>query len=291
MSDFQDKVNQWLEDCFGVHFADHLPIRIQRFFEECVEQIHALKVPEEILHDIVEWVYKTKERGGISGEAGQVQVAHAALCYALGIDAHALGLKELERINDPELMAKIRDKHALKPIFKARPLYPHAVTENNGVIEHRATFVSQPTPNTCVHACLSMVTGVPAYDLIERFGDRPLGIKESRTVLIENGLFPIDKTVEDVFEYAGVYLATVPSLNIKAGTHQIVIVNNGDSTPPLLLDPNTGKKDVEWYPADILDPRANHDISIRLFEILYLCPRTLSAMDASRVRLPAKKET
>ena len=52
-------------------------------------------------------------------------------------------------------------------------------------------FVQQPTAHTCVHSCLSMVTGVPVNDYIKRFGEAGLSFKETAIALTEAKIFPV----------------------------------------------------------------------------------------------------
>lgn len=113
-------------------------------------------------------------------------------------------------------------------------------------------FVQQPTPRTCVHACLSMVTGVPVQELIDRFGDRGLAIECEVAVLIENGIFPDMRFYIAPSFDKGFYLATAPSLNIPGGLHRVVVEVNEDYDF-VVHDPNTGRDGVKAYPPNAIE--------------------------------------
>jgi len=53
---------------------------------------------------------------------GGVMVTLAALCLASGIDMYSAAERELARINQPEIVAKIRTKQAAKPTGSALPV-------------------------------------------------------------------------------------------------------------------------------------------------------------------------
>lgn len=112
-------------------------------------------------------------------------------------------------------------------------------------------FVRQPTANSCVHACLSMVTGVPVEQLIGRFGDRGLGDMQEAIVLTEHGILPVEQSGcgRERFDVFGVYLVTVPSLNHLGKNHRTVWMTDGDEKF-VLLDPNAGRVGVAAYPQD-----------------------------------------
>jgi hypothetical protein len=135
------------------------------------------------------------------------------------------------------------------------------------------SFVQQPTPHSCVHACLSMITGIPVESLIERFGDNGLNWAQEVTVLVENKIWPhrnIDAGPHP-FPLEGVYLATVPSLNIAGRSHRVVI--DARSEGYTLYDPNKGRHGRSVYEsAGIM----TGDISIS--EVTYLDTSVLTGM-------------
>lgn len=132
------------------------------------------------------------------------------------------------------------------------------------------TPTQQPTPRTCAHTCLAMVTGANVDDLIARFGDRPLGFSEEASVLIEHGIFPVKATGNHhEFAIEGVYLVSTPSLNLPGKLHMVVVEASADGY--IVHDPNTGCEGVQAYEPDSL---MSGDLS--RCEVTYLDTRILS---------------
>ena len=79
-------------------------------------------------------------------------------------------------------------------------------------VEH----VQQPTSVTCVHACLSMVTGVPVEEYIKRFGDHATGEDTEAVALVEAGVFPkaVPHSGPHPFPLEGIYLVSAPQLEL-----------------------------------------------------------------------------
>lgn len=118
------------------------------------------------------------------------------------------------------------------------------------------TPLTQPTAVTCVHTCLAMVTGCSIDDLIERFGDQPLGPEVEELVLVEHRIFPRSTTGNrHMFPAKGTYLVTVPSLNLPGRLHLIVLESTHDEhDQPLyrIHDPNAGREGVKVYTDECL---------------------------------------
>ncbi len=111
------------------------------------------------------------------------------------------------------------------------------------------TPLQQPTPVTCAHTCLAMVTGESVHDLIERFGNCGISFAEQATVLVEHGIFPVKTTGDNhQFSEAGVYLVSTPSLNLPGRLHMVVVEANSDGY--VVHDPNTGREGVKAYSPD-----------------------------------------
>lgn len=111
--------------------------------------------------------------------------------------------------------------------------------------------VQQPTPVTCVHACLSMVTGVPVDSLIERFGNQALAFDAEATVLVEHRIFPIKTTGDHrTFPFTGLYLVSAPSLNLPGQLHMVAV--EATEYELKVYDPNTGRKGVKAYADDAI---------------------------------------
>lgn len=112
------------------------------------------------------------------------------------------------------------------------------------------SFVQQPTATTCVHACLSMVTGVPVDDLVTRFSGNGLSFHEEFTALVEHGIWPDVITRIDHNQQDGFWFVSAPSLNLPGRLHRIVVEQrDGDF---IVHDPNSGRAGVKSYPSNAL---------------------------------------
>lgn len=109
--------------------------------------------------------------------------------------------------------------------------------------------VQQPSPVSCVHACLSMVTGIPVNNLLDRFGNHGLDREVKITVLSEMGIqaTPMAEYVSPIIP-KGVYFATVPSLNKQGHSHLCVV--ECDGALATIYDPNEGREGVTAYHKD-----------------------------------------
>lgn len=113
---FQSRVQPWMMDCFGPEIsADHRE-RNQRFLEESLELVQACGATASEAHQLVDYVFG-RPAGDPPQELGGVMVTLAALCLAHGLDMHAAGDIELDRICDPDIRDKIRAKQTAKPKF------------------------------------------------------------------------------------------------------------------------------------------------------------------------------
>ena len=137
------------------------------------------------------------------------------------------------------------------------------------IVEH----VQQPSSVTCVHSCVSMITGIPVEDYVKRFGDHALSCHEEYTALIETKIFPI--AVADSsphpFPVHGVYLISTPSLNIAGSLHRVVVeTSEGDYK---VYDPNEGKEGKQVYKSeDVMSGK------MACCDVTYLCLETLRKM-------------
>lgn len=116
---YQVRVANWMQTCFGQEISADIHERCLRFFEEAGELCQALGMPEETAHALVEYTWN-REAGAPDQEVGGVVVTLAALCEASGLDMMAAAETELTRIDDPAIIARIREKHANKPIRNHR---------------------------------------------------------------------------------------------------------------------------------------------------------------------------
>lgn len=117
---FQQRVQPWMLECFGAEISANCLERNHRFFEEATELVQANGMTRSEAHQLVDYTFN-RPVGDLRQEVGGVMVTLAALCLAAGADMHADGEIELRRINDPEVIEKIRAKQAAKPKHSPLP--------------------------------------------------------------------------------------------------------------------------------------------------------------------------
>lgn len=110
---FQQGVAKWMEECFVASLYSNMTERGDRFLEEVLEMLQAHGYPFERISTLADYVYK-RPVGDPEQEVGGVMITLAGFCYIAGHDMQALGDRELERINQPEVKAKIQAKQAAK---------------------------------------------------------------------------------------------------------------------------------------------------------------------------------
>ncbi len=115
---FQRQVQRWVVDCFGESVARDPSERNRRFLEESLELAQSLGCRREIAHQIVDYVFN-RTPGEPWQETGGVMITLASLCETHSIDMQKAGCEELARVSAPEIVQKIKVKHALKPKFQA----------------------------------------------------------------------------------------------------------------------------------------------------------------------------
>lgn len=96
----------------------------------------------------------------------------------------------------------------------------------------------QPSPKTCVQACLAMALGVPVDLVIETFGESPMGHDELMSALRDCRILHVE-IVSPRLVIHGWHFAVVPSLNFRGGNHQVLIHNDMDGGGFSVLDPST----------------------------------------------------
>jgi hypothetical protein len=114
---YQRMIISWTKRCFLNAFneAAHPVERRRRFGEESIELLQACGMPIDELQAIVKYVYG-RPPGEPGQEVGGVMVTLAQLCEIRGINYGAEAIKELERIDTPELIEKIRGKQVSKQL-------------------------------------------------------------------------------------------------------------------------------------------------------------------------------
>jgi len=120
MRDFQTRIMKWMLDCFGVEIAADTEIRNYRFLEEALELVQACGCTRERALELVDYTYN-RPVGEPGQEVGGVMVTLGALCAANKIDMGSEAERELTRIQDPVMIAKIRKKQQSKVGKSALP--------------------------------------------------------------------------------------------------------------------------------------------------------------------------
>lgn len=120
---FQARVQPWMMACFGAEISADRIERNHRFFEEAAELVQACGMTASEAHQLVDYTWP-RPVGEKSQEVGGVMVTLAALCLANGLDMHAAGETELDRINRPDMVIRIRAKQASKPKHSPLPEAP-----------------------------------------------------------------------------------------------------------------------------------------------------------------------
>lgn len=112
--DYQINALAWAQECFGNQKAFNLTERCHRLMEETAELTQSLGYTEEQAIEIIRYVF-ARQKGEPSQEVGGVVTTLAVLCAAADVKMGLSAVKELERIRDPEVMEKIRQKNLAKP--------------------------------------------------------------------------------------------------------------------------------------------------------------------------------
>lgn len=125
---YQQRVQGWMQECFGPLISSDTVERNHRFTEEALELVQACGCTADEVRRLVDYVFD-RPIGVIAQEVGGVAVTLAALCSAYGIDMQYSAETELARILQPEMVEKIRAKQRRKPNFSPLPgvSYPERV--------------------------------------------------------------------------------------------------------------------------------------------------------------------
>jgi hypothetical protein len=119
-SSFQQAVRIWVRKCLGARMASDGAQRNHRFLEEALELVQSLNCTASEAHQLVDYVFG-RPVGEPAQEVGGTMVTLAALCDANDLNMCEDGWEELERVNQPAVIEKIRAKQATKPKFSALP--------------------------------------------------------------------------------------------------------------------------------------------------------------------------
>lgn len=110
---FQAGVAEWMGQCFLPSLCSNMTERGDRLLEEVLELLQAHGYDKARVPTLVDYVFG-RPVGDPTQEVGGVMVTLAGYCWVAGLDMHAAGDAELARINQPEVMAKIRAKQEAK---------------------------------------------------------------------------------------------------------------------------------------------------------------------------------
>lgn len=118
--EYQARVAYWMLECFGPIVSRDKDERMHRFLEEALELVQSCGCTADEAHQLVDYVFG-RPVGEADQEVGGTMVTLAALCLAFGLNMHQAGERELARVNQPDIIAKIRAKNAAKPKFSPLP--------------------------------------------------------------------------------------------------------------------------------------------------------------------------
>lgn len=128
----QTLVRTWCVHVFGQQVADDKRERNFRFLEESLELAQAGGMTRAEVLQLVDYTY-ARPVGIVAQEAGQVAITLAALCGAYkDVDLERSVSQEWARIQEPEVIEKIRRKQATKPKGSSLPGSGNVV-ERDGV--------------------------------------------------------------------------------------------------------------------------------------------------------------
>lgn len=107
-------------DCFGQAIAEDRSERNHRFLEEALELAQSCGATKAEALLLVDYVYD-RPVGDPAQEVGGVLLTLAALCNARRIYMDVAGDTEINRVDTPDMIARIRQKQATKPASSPLP--------------------------------------------------------------------------------------------------------------------------------------------------------------------------
>jgi len=108
---YQAGVRKWMDECFTQATVTNRRERAFRFLEEALELFQAMGCSQEEASELLTYVFG-RPAGEVAQEVGGVTITLAALCNAAGVNLNQAAVLELNLVNSPEVMAKIRAKRA-----------------------------------------------------------------------------------------------------------------------------------------------------------------------------------
>lgn len=108
---YQERLEEWLLECFDESVINNKEERSYRFLEESLELVQSSNMTKEEALKLVDYVY-SRPKGEISQEVGGVMTTLGALCIVYEIDMLQLAEIELDRVwhNIDEIRAKQKSK-------------------------------------------------------------------------------------------------------------------------------------------------------------------------------------
>lgn len=132
--DYQQRVDAWIQHCFGPVIGADRTERNHRFLEEALELVQSGGCTISEAHQLVDYVFG-RPTGDLPQEVGGVMNTLAALCTACGVDMQAEAERELVRVWGAS--DKIRAKQAAKPKHSPLPggAQPQPGAEDAALVE------------------------------------------------------------------------------------------------------------------------------------------------------------
>lgn len=110
---FQERVGEWMQECFGPEISANRQERGDRLLEEVLELLQSGGYPKDRVAQLVDYVYG-RPAGDPAQEVGGVRVTLSAYCTAHYIQEDTAAEAELARILQPDIIQVIRSKQAAK---------------------------------------------------------------------------------------------------------------------------------------------------------------------------------
>lgn len=109
----QLRIAQWVFDTLGAENYNNPQERSVRLLEEAMELAQALEVDRKVLHRLVDYVYN-RPVGEVSQELAGSAVTLLACAASTNVSLSDALLKEIERIETPEIRDKVRRRQEEK---------------------------------------------------------------------------------------------------------------------------------------------------------------------------------
>jgi NTP pyrophosphatase (non-canonical NTP hydrolase) len=113
LAELQNRVGVWMAQVFGPTVAGDTHERGLRLLEEAIELAQALKVSQQNAHRLVDYIFD-RPAGEPAQEMGGVFVTLAATADAVGVSLAHAAAREVDRIEQPVIRAKVLARRAEK---------------------------------------------------------------------------------------------------------------------------------------------------------------------------------